>query len=469
MNVFPAMKGVMGGWQYYVIKMTMRELASNVNFACDIHDDVTLDQAIQRVLNESRVRKEMVAYLTGQPDRFFSSIVVAALKGNPKWYPVTMEDDERFEIFRDDNRFSNSFGVLKFDGKQNYYALDGQHRLASIKALVDPNPNNDDPRDAPAGFVDEEVSVIVVVPREDESSDEFLLRYRRLFGNLNRYAKPTDAVTNIIMDEDDAFAILTRRLITDHEFFRYEGRQSESQKIKTKKGKNLRSQDPFFTTLETLYEMNITLLSSAYRKNHGWNPEGVSQISGFRQFRPTDEVLDSFFEELVLYWDAILEELPVLRESPNKMRDHSSDPSNEERTTQDSFLFWPIGQNLLAEIVRSLINFRHNHSTEMTVETVRTALKGLAQLSWDAHTAPWRNLALIPNDKVKQPWKIRNEDRKNVLDIVKQIFRWQLGLESLTTDDEKTLKERWQGFLLPAFEQDQMDEMWEEIRSGVQR
>ena len=48
-------------------------------------------------------------------------------------------------------------------------------------------------------------------------------KYRKLFSTLNRYAKKTDGATNIILDEDDTFAILTRRLITDHEFFRWTG------------------------------------------------------------------------------------------------------------------------------------------------------------------------------------------------------------------------------------------------------
>ena len=78
-----------------------------------------------------------------------------------------------------------------------------------------------DPSGAPPGFADEQLSVIVVV-REHQSVDDalWLQRYRRLFSSLNRYAKPTDADTNIIMDEDDVVAIVTRRLITDHGFFR---------------------------------------------------------------------------------------------------------------------------------------------------------------------------------------------------------------------------------------------------------
>ena len=465
MNIYPAIQGTMGRWQYYTVKMSMRELADNVKFAADIYDDRTLDDAIQRVLNESRVKTDIVAYLIRQPDRFFSSIVVAALGGNPKWYPITMEDDERFQLFRDDTRLSETFGVLSFDGKQDYYALDGQHRLAAIKALVD--PNSDVSPDAPTGFKDEEVSVIVVVPREAEEHEEFLTRYRRLFGNLNRYAKPTDAVTNIIMDEDDAFAIVTRRLITEHDFFRYSGRQRESARIKTKKGKNLRATDSFFTSLETLYAVNIALLSSRYRKNSGWNSEGVRDHREFLKFRPNEEALEELFDELCLYWDALIEELPVLQEIPSNMRDHSA-PSGD-RGTQDNFLFWPIGQELLADVARDLMDMRQPDPANPTPESVRAALDGLSNLTWEAHRTPWRNLVLIPDDAGSKTWRIRSEDRKNALTMARWIFRWQLGLDELASEEVGGLRERWSALLLPALDKAVIEGLWAEIEADVTR
>ncbi len=72
------------------------------------------------------------------------------------------------------------------------------------------------------------------MPNLEDTHESFMQKYRRLFSNLNRYAKPTDQATNIIMDEDDTFAILTRRLITDKPFFQSDAdKQRESEKIKT--------------------------------------------------------------------------------------------------------------------------------------------------------------------------------------------------------------------------------------------
>ena len=461
MNLYPAMKASMGRWHYFVVKMTMRELAESVKFAKEVYDDRTLDEAIQRVLNESRVKTEIVTYLVRQPDRFFSSIVVAALEGNPQWYPVSIEDDERFAVFRGDTRLNETFGVLSFDGTQNYYALDGQHRLSAVKALID--SNSDVQVDAPAGFKNEEISVIVVVPDAAESQDEFMERYRRLFGNLNRYAKTTDQVTNIIMDEDDVFAILTRRLITEHKFFQAPGRQRESVRIKTGKGKNLKSSDSFFTSLETLYEINIRLLSSRPRKNAGWDPDG-SKYETFKLFRPADEVIDSLFQELVLYWDALLEELPVLRKNPSEMRSHSTGGS-----LQDNVLFWPIGQELMADVARDLLDYEQVNPKSPDRDTVASAISGLGALEWNFHSPPWRHLLLIPDNEEMTSWKIRNEERTPARKLATRIVKWQIRLDELTENEVAELRHTWEEKILPALPSERINELWAAIEEGATR
>lgn len=446
-----------------MVKMTMRELAESVKFAADIYDDRTLDEAIQRVLNESRVKKDIVTYLVRQQDRFFAAVVVAALGGEPKWYPITIEDDDRFKLFAEDSRLNDSFGVLSFDGTQDYYALDGQHRLSAIKALVD--PNSDASIDAPAGFKDEEISVLVVVPEAAEDHDEFMERYRRLFGNLNRYAKPMDSVTNIIMDEDDAFAITTRRLITEHEFFQAPGRQRESVRIKTTKGKNLKSSDSFFTSLETLYEMNTRLLSSAERINAGWDADG-SDTGGFKRFRPADEVLEALYSELCLYWDGILAEVDDLHKNAVDMRNHAA--VAEEMEQDDSALFWPIGQEIMADLCRGLFNLQESPA-DPTAGSVKKALTGVGDLTWDFHSPPWRHLLLIPDADDFSSWKIRSEERKNAQRLTLRILKWQIGLDELAEDEIAALRDEWRMMLLPALNPERIDELWGEIEDGIVR
>ena len=461
MNIYPALCSRMGTWNYYVVKMSARELSQNVMYASEVHEDRTLDEAIQRVLDESRVKKDIVEYLKRQPHRFFSSIVVAALEGDPVFYPVEVTEDPRFALFHGDRRLNEAFGVLKFDGTQKYYALDGQHRLSAIKTLLTRNDPTSD--DAPKDFENDEFSVIVIVPNTDDSNETFMQKYRRLFSNLNRYAKPMDQATNIIMDEDDTFAILTRRLIAENAFFQFAGRQQESRRIKTRKGKNLTTRDPYFTSIETLYEMNIELLSSSQRVSNGWGPirEEGTDLKTFQRFRPSEEYIDSLYDELLIYWEALLTELPVLHSEPTKMRIHNLLNSEKDDET-DHLLFWPIGQQMLAEIARELLNKRLHDLENPTPETVSFALKGLNELEWQLHQPPWMHFLLIWSTSTKR-WNMRSEERTKAVRCGRIIQQWILGLEDEDRDFAENLKNQWRNFLIPAQSEETVNEFWQQI------
>ena len=450
MEVFPALSFQMSTWSYYVIKMSANELSENVRFASEVHQDRTLDLAIQRELRSDRVRKEIVKYLQYQPDRFFSSIVIAALDGNPKFH-----------------RQNGDFGFLEFDGTQKYYALDGQHRLSAIKILMD----RDDPlsEDIPEDFGNDEFSVIVIVPQEVESREDFMKKYRKLFSTLNRYAKKTDQATNIIMDEDDTFAILTRRLIMDYSFFQWTGHWSESERIKTTRGKALNTGEPYFTSIEILYDMNIALLSSRERTRYGWGPdpkEREKNLKIFKQVRPSDEYIDELYDELEMYWDGLLDELPVLRdEHPIRMRYHEV-VDRDRYSGDDHLLFWPIGQQLLSDIARMLLDKRSPNPGQPTCETVRFALKGLGKLEWRLHRSPWQYFLInqTVNRKRERKWKMRSEDRKPAISCAYDLLSWLLGLGNYDNHFIANLKERWESFLIPKPREEIVNELWEQFK-----
>ena len=459
MNLYPAIRARMGSWQYYTVKMTARAISENVRFGSEVYEDRTLDEAIQRAVNETRVKRDIVTYLKRQPDRFFASIVIAALGGDPKFYPLEVTDDERFALFRDDDRLNSTFGVLKFDGTQDYYALDGQHRLAAIKTLLDKNNELSD--GAPDDFPMDELSVIVVVPKAGEDSAEFMKKYRRLFSNLNRYAKATDKDTNIIMDEDDAFAILTRRIINDHPFFKSPGRQKDSPKVQTK-GKNLREGDSYFTSLQTLYEMNIVLLSSRHRENKGWDNSGDGQDRGtFSRFRPDEEHLDALYGELCIYWDALIDEIPALQNDPSTMRAHSLSEEEQKEGFTDHLLFWPIGQEMMARIAREALDRILPDTANPVPKEVRDALRGLGALEWRLHEPPWRYFLLVRPDGKK--WKMRSEDRKEAVRIGQRIQQWLLGVDELDEMQVADLKIDWTARLVPNQQPKDEDTMWGQL------
>ena len=480
-SMYPAIKATMGRWTYYIAKIKVSDLAKEVELSSEVHQDRTLDEAIQREIDSSRARKNLVVYLHDREDRFLNSIVVAALGGAPTFTPLHLADSPENNVFRA-MQVDQSFGVLTFAGGQKYYALDGQHRLAAIKAILQPTGKKDDfARDYVTEtfrqeFRDEELSVIMVVqdPGADQAvRDEVLKDYRRLFSSLNRYAKATEPSTNIIMDEDDGIAILTRRLIAEHEFFKWTvDNPAEYSIIKTTKGKNLKTADPYFTQIEVFYNMNKELLTSASRAAHGWQlskTETVpdSQFKLWMLTRPDEEVLDAYYEELSDVWDGILETMPELRTPPQLMRVHNPLDQEERSATSDHALFWPIGQDVFALLVRELLDV---HSTTigkdlLSRDEVSHALKPLQRVNWDLHNVPWKHLLLIqaPDNHNVLRWGMRSEGRSSAKSIAQEVVQFIVGVSPLDETGQEELKQRWVANLVPLPEPEEADAMWDDI------
>ena len=468
MQLYPALRASMGDWTYYVVKMRMREVASEVKFGSQIHNDFTLDEAIQRTIKESRVKKEIVTYLTGRKDRFFASLVVAAIGGSPKFYPVSVTDDPQFEILADEESIEQSFGVLRFSGEQSYYALDGQHRLKAIKTLLQPE-DEAERVEPPTGFENEEISVLMVIRPSESTEDDWLSSYRRLFSSLNRYAKPTDNDTNIIMDEDDIFAILTRRLIATHVFFRAPGRHIESLRVQTK-GRPLKEGTSHFTSLQQLYDLNENLLTTPFRVNTGWGPgvetERINDVRHFKRFKPSEEYIEELFVELVLYWDALIEAIPDLKRNPSESRNHQAEGSNGGDA--DNVLFWPIGQDVMVSVARALLDSKLDDPSAPELEQAVMTLKPLGKIDWRLHHLPWRGLLLASTFDARsnsRKWTMRNEGRKQATDNAKRVLRWLTGLYQANEQEEAALSQEWQELLmLPPDEL--TGELWEQVREA---
>ena len=71
---------------------------------------------------------------------------------------------------------------------------------------------------APTNFEnDESLPSLSLCLAQQDSNETFMQKYRRLFSNLNRYAKSEGYMVRIsAMDEDDLFAIITLLLIPEH-------------------------------------------------------------------------------------------------------------------------------------------------------------------------------------------------------------------------------------------------------------
>jgi DNA sulfur modification protein DndB len=484
-NLYSALELKMGDWQYYSIVMRMHELANEVNFGSEVHHESTLDDAIQRNLKSPRIRNQISQFLTRREDRFFSSLVVTSKGGQPTFSAINIDSNDPLKML--ENSVANRYGILQFDGSQSWYALDGQHRLAAIKAIVAPDASQisvDIPDDFDVeAFKNETISVLVVTQDETLTEEDWLKRYRRLFSSLNRYAKSTSLEENIIMDEDDVFAITTRRLISDHDFFKSTGRTQNSFKVNTVSS-SLREGSNYFIPLKTLYQINKVLLSNKSSAN-AWpldNGQTTHKVSEFIGFRPAEDTIDEMYERLHAHWDALLEVLPQLTDNPALRKTHNPTAA-EASQHEDSVLFWPIGQLVLGDLARALLDRPSQlgglaNPLSANSSEISTALQPLAKLDWNLQAVPARGLLLWWDDDSNKdkPWKMRSDQRPKCINLTTKLYKWQLGLTELTDQEVTDLKFEWLGLVLPYWHLDpetgvhsgdDKNELWSQILDRV--
>ena len=465
LNFFPALKAHIGpvdkGLDYYILKMRMADVIKEIKFAHEFElgegEVNLLGEAIQRGLNDKRVRDSICRFLQ-KDHRFFSSLVAATLDGNPSFFPVSIAEGNEANMVFKGSGIDESFGVLRMDETRMCYALDGQHRLAAIRSLLDPEFRKEmkikEDFKVPDGFAEEEISVIMVL-RDEKDPDDFEQGFRRLFASLNRHAKKTDQDTNIIMDEDDAFAILTRRLINEFPFFRDESNPQSASSLVKMKGSNLNPTDTHFTTLKTLYDMNAFLLRTAEREKI---PHWRSKT--FIADRPEDEELNQWYTELASCWEAILKVLPDLRKIPQNMRQPGKDKSK-----QDHLFFRPIGQLMMARLVRELLDKKFPTGFG-SVDSMAKELAPLGNIDWDIRNIPWQRLVSVPGQG-EEGFVMRGEQRTAVMDVAQRMAKAMITAEEMDKKQrekaEAQLRSDWEKYLSPRPEKEELDKLWNNV------
>ncbi len=355
-DLIPVIKGTMGGRDYYVGKMTFQELHSKVQFYSKIEMNPKLDEMLQRGI--SNRSKEMTEYLKRQPERFYGAIIVATWGGRPAYLKVKMEDHP---LLNDDFEF----GLLKFDGRQEYFALDGQHRLQSIKEAIEDEPD----------LRREEVSVIFVT---HERTEEGTIKTRRLFHTLNRYARPTTSGENIALDEDNVVSITTRMLLDSGISALRSGR------VEVVRKNLLKGQTDKFTSLASLYDFNNAVLGAVY---------AFSADKDYLKFRPAARDVENVFGGIRALWSEMVRRIPELRELDEDLREPGDFREPEGRASAGHLLFRPLGLKIFGGVLARLISEREDTPLERcepvdeglwseVLEQVRPLPTTLGELPW---------------------------------------------------------------------------------------
>ncbi|ACU07676.1 hypothetical protein FIC_01228 [Flavobacteriaceae bacterium 3519-10] len=322
MRHLACIRGVIGYWSYYSTVMKIRDIVENNTIITVPESEElfahTINEILQREVNPTRT-KQISHYISNNSERFFSNLIVAFHKGEPKWTEVEISNNFEVDnslIDQDSISFlSNKFGVLTLTGDEEMFALDGQHRLLGLRAAFEEDP----------AIGNLEVGITFVIHKS-----EAIDKTRRLFTVLNKYAEKPKGAELIILDEDDAAAINSRKLVTNHPILSLPNALSNS-----KSGGIANNDFESFTTLVTLHKIN-KILYSGLPINYN--------------IRPSDEALDELYNLSDNFWNLIFETYPELIQYINGEDNViiNDNEINRNSETGGSLLLRPVGQELLA-------------------------------------------------------------------------------------------------------------------------
>jgi DNA sulfur modification protein DndB len=321
-------QGNIGYWSFYSTVMKIKDIVSN-NRIITVGESEELytkniNEILQREISESRI-KSICDYINNNEERFFSSLIVAIHKGDPKWTEIDISKEfevEGSEIDDDTVYFlSSKFGVLTLKGNEEIFALDGQHRLKGLRKAFKADNN----------IGDLEIPITFVIHNHIKKD-----KTRRLFTVLNKYAEKPKQAELIILEEDDVAAINTRKLVTEHPVL------SQKNAISNSKTGSISNNDyKSFTTLVTVYKINRIL---------------YNQKSDFYRKRPSEEDIKKFYEISTSFWNLIFVIFPEIEKYIKGERNIFILNSLFDRNvvTGGSLLLRPMGQELLANVFSHL-------------------------------------------------------------------------------------------------------------------
>ena len=342
----------MGDWVYYITFLRLKDIAERVSLAQQLHTSQALKDLIQREVDESVHSQAIKRYLLHQEQRLFNALVIAIYGGAPTWAELKIDDSAKSGLGELPEYMKGALGVLAFDGSEKLFAVDGQHRVVGIQRAVSSNGD----------LGSEEVCVIFVGHSNDRPG---LQRTRRLFTTLNRYAKPVNKMEIIALDEDDAIAIVTRRLLEQYKLL--------TNFTSVKKGKGMPASDrKNFTTILTVYDVLDRYLNWQWKDRRD-----------FKKQRPSDRELNFLYRQCVELWDTLIASFPPLKELTDSSPEDEISFKYRNRSAGGHLLFRPIGLAMVVLAIRHLID---------EGKTLKQAAARVARAPMLLSDSPWAGL-----------------------------------------------------------------------------
>jgi DNA sulfur modification protein DndB len=241
--VFPAIRGVQAGREYYVSMCPLRLLPKLFHF-----DDEELlpELRAQRTLNKGRI-PELARYIVENKTSYVFSAITASIDGNLAFEPVGNDGPTAFRM-----------GTLTVSMDARFIVNDGQHRRAAIEAALTAAPE----------LGDETIAVVFFV-------DRGLHRCQQMFADLNRHSVKPSASLSVLYDHRNAAAKVAKHLSLTSGVFK-NLIETERSTLSARSRKLFTLSALHFATIELLTEREIEDFPSASQKSQEfW--EGVGE------------------------------------------------------------------------------------------------------------------------------------------------------------------------------------------------
>ena len=354
MTTVPAVKGKIGITDFYQCTMNAKDLVARTepvseHFTTKDYEEMGERGKLQRDLDK-RYLTEITPYLLRNHDRFFNSIVVH-LDANlcrfkslsTMTLPVGDKNISIMEAFPFDYADdAKRIGFLQIKDTGSMYILDGQHRMAALRAAR--NPSEEERKTLTKNF--EKNNELHLLKdnntiKQDQLSVLFVdlkgkKEQRTLFCDINTYARKIAKGPEIGMSERNGYYKIIQNMLDENSVF-------SSPKWVVQSGSSLPDGSQQFTTKKHLSTI-VTNILKFY--GYDWRKDVLPAQEEFKKGEKIAiKFLDAFVTKidaykLALSQDPTSNELPKLRRKENK----------------GALLYKPLPQVALAEAILHLID-----------------------------------------------------------------------------------------------------------------
>lgn len=395
--LIPAIKGRIGNTEYYETTMRVRDLVQAVRRPSELDDwaNFSIEERMQRELDDKRVREQIVPYLTRNEDRFFGSIIVLVYNGDVLFETIA---DLKISVPGAYKANAHRIGFVTIDGG-SLIVLDGQHRLAALKSVYEPKQDGVVYGPYVKDIPDDEVCVIFL-KHEDP------VKTRRIFNTVNRYAKQTSRGDNIITSEDDGYAIVTRRLLRDDEPLGNRVVNGKPFEVVNWKSNTLTTRSKQLTTISAVYESASLILGNGF-----YEP----------QTRPDDVKLDEGVARVGAVWKAMLEGLKPYQEA---LANPETIPAMRDEHAASALLFKPAAQIAL---LRGLLN-----ATAGDRMTLAEAVSRANAIDWRMQAPLWTGVLIKASGAIDAGSEARNR--------AGGLISWLIAANVMTKEEHEAIR-----------------------------